>query len=123
MAVVRVGVRGRLASPGRRVVGERDPERATFPWVERMYLAGHAGRYHPCRDCARIEKRAIDDRAGRVHVATDAVRTHARTLALAASTGKNVEEDGGIKPREKDCTHHHRAFMTNEWKTRPSLGD
>jgi hypothetical protein len=49
-----------------------------------MHVAGHAGRHHPRRDRARIEKRAIDDRAGRVHAATDAGRAHARTLARAA---------------------------------------
>jgi hypothetical protein len=38
-----------------------------------MHVAGHAGRHHPRRDRARIEKRAIDDRAERVHVATDGV--------------------------------------------------
>jgi hypothetical protein len=75
-AVVRVGVSGRLAGPGRRVVRERDPERATFAGVERMHVAGHAGRHHPHRYRARVEKRAIDDRAGGVHVATDAGRAH-----------------------------------------------
>jgi len=83
-AVVCVGVRGRLAGPGRRVVRERDPERATFAGVERMHVAGHAGRHLPRRDRALIEKRAINDRAGRVHAAIDAGRVHARTLARAA---------------------------------------
>src|SRR5207249_11810644 len=80
-AVVRVGVRGRLADPGRRVVRQRDPERATFAGVERMHVAGHAGRHHPSRDRARSEKRAIEARAGRVYMPTDAGRAHARTLA------------------------------------------
>jgi hypothetical protein len=83
-AMVCVGVRGRLAGPGRRVIRERNPERATFAGVERMHVAGHAGRHHPRRDRARIEKRAINDRAGRVQAATDAGRVHARTLARAA---------------------------------------
>src|SRR6266536_1197281 len=61
-AVERVGVRRGLARPGRLVVGERDPERATFAPVERMDVAGHAGRYHPRRDRARVEQRAIDGR-------------------------------------------------------------
>ena len=39
-----------------------------------------AGRHLPRRDRARIEERAIDDRAGRVHAAADAGRAHARTL-------------------------------------------
>ena len=64
-------------------IGERDPERATFPGVERMYVASHAGRHLPRRDRARIEKRAIDARAGRVHADTDSGRAHARTLAPA----------------------------------------
>jgi hypothetical protein len=63
-AMVRVAVRGRLADARRRVVRERDSERATFAGVERMHEAGHAGRHHPRRHRARIEKRAIDDRAG-----------------------------------------------------------
>ena len=88
--VDRVGVRGRLAGPGRRVVRERDPKRATFAGGERMHVAGHAGRQHPRRDRAHIEKRAMDDRAGRVHAATDAGRARARTLARGASTGKNI---------------------------------
>jgi len=72
----RVGVRGRLASPGRCVVAERDPERATFAGVERTHVAGNAVRHHPRRDSARIEKRAIDVRAGSVHVTIDARRPH-----------------------------------------------
>ena len=79
-AVVRVGVRGRLAGPGWLVVRERDPERAAFAGVERMHVAGHVGRHHPRRDLARIEKRAIDPRAGRAHAETDAGRAHAPTL-------------------------------------------
>ena len=38
-SVERVGMRGRLAGRGRRVVGERDAERATFAGVERMHVA------------------------------------------------------------------------------------
>ena len=55
VAVVRVGVRGRLAGPGRRVVRERDPERATFAGVELVHVTGHAGRHPPRRDRARID--------------------------------------------------------------------
>jgi len=72
------------AGRGRRIVLERDPERTTFAGVERIHVAGHASGDHPGRDRARIEKRAINNRAGRVHAATDAGRTHARTLARAA---------------------------------------
>ena len=75
------------------VVRERDPERATFAGVERMHVAGHAGRHHPRRDRARIEKCAIDDRARRVHAATDAGRAHARTLALALRLEKLVDHE------------------------------
>jgi len=46
-----------------------------------MHLARHAGRHYPRRHRARIEERAIDHRARRVHVLTDAGRTHVRTLA------------------------------------------
>src|SRR5437870_3494345 len=42
--VVRIGVRTRLAGPGRRVVGERNAERTTFASVERVYVARHATR-------------------------------------------------------------------------------
>jgi hypothetical protein len=83
--MVRVGVGGRLAGPGRRVVGERDPEHATFAGVEGMDVTGHAGRHHPRGDRARIEQRAIDGRAGCVHVPTDPGRAHARTVARAPS--------------------------------------
>jgi len=74
-AMVRVGVRSRFAGPGWRGVRKRDPERAALAGVERMHVAGHAARHLPLHDRARIEKRAINDRAGRVH---------ARTLARAA---------------------------------------
>src|SRR5213593_4684780 len=75
-AAVRVGVRGRLAPLRRCVIGERDSEGATFAGVERMDVAGHAGRHHLLRDRARIEQRAIHARAGRVHAAPDAGRAH-----------------------------------------------
>ena len=77
-------MQGRLAGPGRLILGERDPKRATFARVERMHVAGHARRHHPRRNCACIEKCAIDGRAGRVH----AGRTHPRGLARAASKGE-----------------------------------
>jgi hypothetical protein len=77
-AVVRVGVRARLAGPCRLVVRERDSERATFAGVELMHEAGHAGRHLPCRERARVDERAINDRARRLHVATDAGRAHPR---------------------------------------------
>ncbi len=51
VAVARIGVCGRLAGPGRLGVCERDSEQTT-------------------RAC--VEKLAIDDRTGRLNVATDA---------------------------------------------------
>ena len=78
-AVKRVGLRGRLAGASRRIVRERNPKRPTFARIELMYLAGHAGRHHPRRDRARIEKRTLDCRAGRVHMDIDSGRGHART--------------------------------------------
>ena len=89
-AVVRVGVCCRLAGPGRRVVRERDPERAAFAGIKSMHVAGHAGRHHPLRDRSRIEKRAIDGSAGRVHAATDAGRAHAPTLAPGMSVADQL---------------------------------
>ena len=74
--MVPLGVRARLAGPSRRVVRERDPERAALAGIERMNLTGHAGRHHPLGDGAGIEKRAINDRAGRVQAAADAGRVH-----------------------------------------------
>ncbi len=85
-AVERVSVRGRFPYSGRRVIRERDSERATLAALERVHVARHAGRHHPRRDCARIEKRAIDARAGRVHAATDSGRAHAGTLTHAGVT-------------------------------------
>src|SRR6266540_7123561 len=79
-AVVRVGVRGCLTGPARRVVRERDPEGAAFAGVEGMHVTGHAVRHFPLRDRARIEEGAIDDRAGGVNVATDTGRGHAQLL-------------------------------------------
>jgi hypothetical protein len=76
-AVVRVGVGGRLASPGRPVVCERDSEQTTFASVEHMHVASHAYRHHPCSDRSRVEKRAINACARRVHVAAG-VRRYAR---------------------------------------------
>jgi len=58
------------------------PERATFAGVELMHVARHAGPHHRRRDRVCIEKRAIDDRAGCVHVATNVGLVHAGTLAL-----------------------------------------
>src|SRR5574341_408110 len=72
VAVVRVDVRGHLAGPGGLVVCERDSEQTTFASIEHMHVASHANRHHPCRDRSRVEKRAIDVCARRVHVATGA---------------------------------------------------
>ena len=99
-AVERVRVRSRLAGPSGCGVRERDPERATFAGVERMHVAGHAGRHHPRRDRARIEKRAIDERGGRIHAATDAGRVHNPTLAPAAR--RATRRPGG--PFDSACT-------------------
>jgi hypothetical protein len=84
-AVVRVGVGGRLAGAGRRVVRERDPEGAAFAGVERMHLAGHPVRHLPSDDGVRIEQRAIDLLAGRPDVARGVGRAHARTVPNDAS--------------------------------------
>lgn len=70
--VVRVGVRGRLASPSVRVVRERDSVRSTFAGVERMYVTGHAGRHLPRCNRTRMEKRTIDDLAGFLNVLINA---------------------------------------------------
>ncbi len=80
VAVVRVGVRGRLAGSGRLVVCERYSEQTTFASVERMHVASHAIRHHPCRDRTRIEKRAIDVWAGGVHMATGTGRSGSHKL-------------------------------------------
>ena len=95
-AVVRVGMCGRLAGCRRRAVRERDSERTTFAGVEHMHVTGHAGRHYPPRNRARIENRAINDRAGRVNVLTDASRAHARTLTCAVrrATADRVVECG-----------------------------
>jgi hypothetical protein len=82
VAVVGVGVRGRLAGPGRLVVRERDFEQTTFASVEHMHVARHANRHHPCRDRSRVEKRAVDICARRVHATPGARRGRSQTLNL-----------------------------------------
>ncbi len=72
VAMVGVGVRAGLAGPGRRVVGERDAERAALAAFELMYVAGHATRHHPCRDRLCVDQRAIDICAGRVNMLSEA---------------------------------------------------
>ncbi len=84
-----------------------DPEHAAFAGIERMHVAGHAGRHHPFRDRTPIEKRAIDDRAGRVHAATDAGRAHARTLARAAR--RAVRRPGGRIAAHPDAPEANAA--------------
>jgi len=74
VAVERVGVRGRLASPGRLVVRERNSEQTTFASIEHVHVARHATRHHPRSDRVRVEKRAIDICARRVHMAAGARR-------------------------------------------------
>src|SRR5437867_663100 len=67
-AAVRVGMRGSLAGSGWFVVCERDSEQTTLASIVLMYVAGHPNRHHPRRDRSRVEKRAIDVCARRVHV-------------------------------------------------------
>ena len=85
-AVERVGVSGRLAGAGRRVVGKRDPKRAAFPSVERVHLAGHSGRHHLRCDRVRIEQRAIDNQARRLHTTAESGRAHGPTFACTRAT-------------------------------------
>jgi len=79
-----VGVGGRLAGAGRRVIGERDAEGAAFAGIERAHVAGHAGRHHPRRHGARVDQRPIDGRARGIDVEADAGRARARALAGTA---------------------------------------
>jgi hypothetical protein len=79
VAVVPVGVRCRLASPGRLVISyvseiRNDPLSRASNSCRRQVMP--SGTFHLA--IARVKKRAIDHRAGRVHVASDAGRTHAR---------------------------------------------
>src|SRR5712692_9396699 len=41
-----------------------------------MHLAGHAGRYLPLGDRARVDERLVDPRSRSVHVSADAGRGH-----------------------------------------------
>ncbi len=79
-AMVRIGVRGRLTHSGRRVIRERDPDRATFAGFELMHVAGHAGRHLPLNDGFRIDKCAVDSCALRVYVLADAGRVYAHNF-------------------------------------------
>jgi hypothetical protein len=63
VSVIRIRIRARLPGSGGRVVCQRDAEPAAFAGIEREHLAGHAVRYPPGRDRARVEKRAVDRRA------------------------------------------------------------
>ena len=78
-----ISVRSSLARAGRFVIREGDAEVTTFASVELMHVAGHAGRNHPGRDGVRIQKRAIDTRARRVHVATNMRGSHTAILTGA----------------------------------------
>ena len=75
-AIVRIRLRSRLASLGRRIVRERDSESAALSGLEGVHLTSHAVGYFPFRYRVRVEKRTIDSRARRVDVVTDAGRTH-----------------------------------------------
>src|SRR5205807_624060 len=68
----------RLAYRGRRVVRERDAERATFARVELVHATRHAVRHHPRRDRMPIEQRAVHGLARCLDAATDARRGHSR---------------------------------------------
>jgi len=70
-AVIRVGVDGRLSHPVRRVVSERDPERAALTAVKRMHLTGHLGRHLPPRDRLHVDERAVHAPARGLHMTTD----------------------------------------------------
>src|SRR5215208_3106080 len=59
-AVIGVGARSRLAYTGRRVVGERDPERAALAAVEFVHVGGHARRYFPLHDRLRVDEGVVD---------------------------------------------------------------
>ena len=54
MAVVRVGMCGRLAGSARRIVRERYPESPAFASVEGVNVTGHTGRHFPHCDRVRI---------------------------------------------------------------------
>src|SRR5829696_6741046 len=93
VAVVCVSVNGRLSGSGRRVIRERDPERATFDPGEGLHLAGHAGWNHPRRDRIRIEQRAIDGGAGCVDVASHTRRAHPSYATRPSTTVISTESD------------------------------
>ena len=55
-----------------------------------MHVGGHAGGHHPRRDCARIEQRTVNDRAGRVYSVTDG----APVRVVAAAQRARIPFDG-----------------------------
>ncbi len=73
-------MRNRLACSCRRVVRERDLNLATFGGVELMHVAGHAARHLPLGDRIRVDKCAVNSRARRVYVLTDAGRVFAHNF-------------------------------------------
>jgi len=90
--------------------------RAAFPRLEGVHVTGHAGRHHPGRDGARFEKRAVDARARRVHVAADAGGAHAVHISRRGGQ-RNAREQADYRPvgdgaASERCTLDRRQSRT-----------
>ena len=99
VAVVGVGTWCRLAGPVRRVVAERDPERAAFAGIELMHVAGHAFRHSPFRDRVRIQERLVDSQTRSVHVSRDPRRIHPVNLPSGWPGDRAAPDDGRLLRR------------------------
>lgn len=91
-------------------IGERGRDRhlaaqRAFAGVECVDVARHPGRHFPRGDRARIKKRAMHVRAGRVDAAAAAGRGHARHLAprRRGSSTRDVQRPGWAPLHQTLC--------------------